>query len=129
MEVGGRLKTVTLTSVSNLSRLCPSLSPAGLLMRALAGDYLVHHSIGAGKPIVFVSINYRMGSFGFLSSSELAAEAVSHGEAGWANQGLHDQRLALQWVRRISCNIEQSTVLRVKSFHQQLRLQKDFLQL
>ncbi|KFY95403.1 hypothetical protein V500_02795 [Pseudogymnoascus sp. VKM F-4518 (FW-2643)] len=64
-----------------------------------SGDFLVHHSIETGKPIVFVSINYRMGSFGFLSSSELAAEAVSHGEAGWANQGLNDQRLGLQWVK------------------------------
>ncbi|OBT82911.1 hypothetical protein VE02_08975 [Pseudogymnoascus sp. 03VT05] len=64
-----------------------------------SGDFLVHHSIETGKPIVFVSINYRMGSFGFLSSSELAAEAVSHGEAGWANQGLNGQRIGLQLVK------------------------------
>lgn len=52
-----------------------------------------------GKPLVFVSINYRLGYFGFLSSSELAADAKSHGETWWANQGLHDQRVALRWVR------------------------------
>ncbi|KAL3428965.1 carboxylesterase [Aspergillus tetrazonus] len=63
-----------------------------------SGDFLVEHSIKNGKPIVFVSINYRMGAFGFMSSSELIEEAVQHGEAGWANQGLRDQRLALQWV-------------------------------
>ncbi|RDW83609.1 putative carboxylesterase [Aspergillus mulundensis] len=53
-----------------------------------------------GKPIVFVSINYRLGFLGFSSSAELAEEAAAHGEDGWANQGLHDQRLALQWVNK-----------------------------
>jgi carboxylesterase type B len=48
---------------------------------------------------VFVSVNYRLGFLGFLSSSELAEEARASGEVGWANKGLHDQRLALQWVR------------------------------
>ncbi|KAL4744928.1 hypothetical protein BDW72DRAFT_208619 [Aspergillus terricola var. indicus] len=64
-----------------------------------SGDFLVHHSVKKDKPIVFVSINYRMGSFGFLSSSELTEEALSHGEAGWTNQGLNDQRLGLEWVK------------------------------
>ncbi|KAL4820364.1 carboxylesterase [Aspergillus spinulosporus] len=64
-----------------------------------SGDFLVHHSVKKDKPIVFVSINYRMGSFGFLSSLELTEEALSHGEAGWANQGLNDQRLGLEWVK------------------------------
>ncbi|GLA67599.1 hypothetical protein AtubIFM54640_011267 [Aspergillus tubingensis] len=65
-----------------------------------SGDFLVDHSTRNGKPIVFVSINYRLGAFGFISSSELFEEAIGHGEAGWANQGLHDQRLALQWVNK-----------------------------
>ncbi|ODM15523.1 hypothetical protein SI65_09126 [Aspergillus cristatus] len=63
------------------------------------GDYLVSHTSNIGKPLVFVSINYRLGYFGFLSSAELAADAESHGETWWANQGLHDQRVALQWIR------------------------------
>ncbi|RHZ55824.1 putative carboxylesterase [Aspergillus thermomutatus] len=64
-----------------------------------SGDFLVRHSVENKKPIVFVSINYRLGLLGFLSSSELSEEADRYGEVGWANQGLHDQRLALQWVR------------------------------
>ncbi|KAL3483325.1 carboxylesterase [Aspergillus germanicus] len=63
-----------------------------------SGDFLVSHIVTAGRPIVFVSVNYRLGLLGFLSSSELAEEAGASGEVGWANQGLHDQRLALQWV-------------------------------
>lgn len=50
---------------------------------------------------MFVSINYRLGLLGFLSSSELSEEAAQYGEVGWANQGLHDQRLALLWVRQL----------------------------
>ena len=34
-----------------------------------------------------------------MSSKELKAEAQSLGEIGFANQGLYDQRLGLQWVR------------------------------
>ncbi|KAH3038043.1 hypothetical protein KXV27_007109 [Aspergillus fumigatus] len=64
-----------------------------------SGDFLVRHSVENKKPIVFVSINYRLGLLGFLSSSELSEEAAQYGEVGWANQGLHDQRLALLWVR------------------------------
>lgn len=67
-----------------------------------AGDYLVSYASSIGKPFVFVSINYRLGYFGFLSSAELAADAKSHGETRWTNQGLHDQRVALRWVRTSS---------------------------
>jgi hypothetical protein len=45
-----------------------------------------------GKPIIAASINYRLNGYGFLASSELAA-------AGVQNLGLHDQRLALEWVQ------------------------------
>ena len=68
-------------------------------MNLLAGEYLVRYSMDIGKPCVFVGLNYRLGYFGFLSSKELEEEALGHGEAGWTNQGLFDQRLALQWVR------------------------------
>ncbi|KAJ6561170.1 alpha/beta-hydrolase [Mycena vulgaris] len=56
------------------------------------GTYLVQASIANGKPIVFVSINYRTGSLGFMGSKELADE-------GSLNLGLRDQRLALHWVQ------------------------------
>ncbi|PYH76806.1 carboxylesterase [Aspergillus uvarum CBS 121591] len=64
-----------------------------------SGDFLIQHAVATGKPVIFVSINYRLGHFGFLSSSELTEEAVNFEEVGWANQGLYDQRLALQWVK------------------------------
>ncbi|KAF7556984.1 hypothetical protein G7Z17_g1060 [Cylindrodendrum hubeiense] len=50
-------------------------------------------SVKAGKPILVVSINYRLSAFGFLwGSNELKA-------IGSANNGLRDQRLALHWIQ------------------------------
>ena len=45
-----------------------------------------------GTPILFVSINYRLGPLGF----PLGPEAVTRGVL---NLGLHDQLIALQWVQ------------------------------
>lgn len=42
---------------------------------------------------IAVTINYRLGAFGFLSSAEVA-------KSGVLNAGLHDQHFALQWVQR-----------------------------
>lgn len=44
------------------------------------------------KPIIAVSLNYRVGYWGFLSGNALSAE-------GNTNLGLYDQRLALHWVK------------------------------
>ena len=49
------------------------------------------------KGVIFVSINYRLGVFGFFAHPELAAEAPDHGSG---NQGFRDQIAALQWVKR-----------------------------
>ena len=49
----------------------------------------------AKKGIVFVSISYRVGVFGYLADDELAAES-ENGTTG--NYGLLDQIQALQWV-------------------------------
>ncbi|MBD2654741.1 carboxylesterase family protein [Synechocystis sp. FACHB-383] len=46
--------------------------------------------------VVVVTVNYRLGPFGFLSHPELAEESP-HGSSG--NYGLLDQLCALQWVR------------------------------
>ncbi|KAI1619315.1 Alpha/Beta hydrolase protein, partial [Exophiala viscosa] len=64
------------------------------------GNYLIKHSVNKGKPCVLVTINYRLGRYGFLASGELQAEAESNAENYYPNQGLHDQQLALQWVQR-----------------------------
>jgi carboxylesterase type B len=80
------------------------------------GNALVHRSMRIGKPIIVVSLNYRLGYFGFLSSRELLEEARQNGEAGFANQGLNDQRLGLKWVYRsfprkllkLTCQVQQN---------------------
>ena len=59
-------------------------------------SWIVNGSQQADMPVVGVSFNYRLGPLGFLAGSALAAE-------GNVNLGLHDQRLALQWVKE---NIE-----------------------
>lgn len=48
---------------------------------------------------MFVTANYRLGNYGFLSSRELEQEAEVEGRSYEPNLGLHDQRLALEWVR------------------------------
>ncbi|XPS81050.1 hypothetical protein M3J07_013018 [Ascochyta lentis] len=55
-------------------------------------SFIVEQSVKIGKPIVGVSINYRLSFWGFTSSNELANE-------GLLNIGLRDQRLALHWVQ------------------------------
>jgi len=46
--------------------------------------------------VIVVSMNYRLGLFGFFAHPALAAEGAG---AAQGNQGLLDQRLALQWVK------------------------------
>ncbi|KAL3463902.1 Alpha/Beta hydrolase protein [Aspergillus heterothallicus] len=58
-------------------------------------DYtrLVKLSAEKNLPVVAVSVNYRLGALGFLTSEELR-------KAGYkANNGLRDQRVAIEWVR------------------------------
>lgn len=50
----------------------------------------------AQKGVVFVTINYRVGLFGFFAHPELRQQA-SHQSSG--NQGLLDQIAALEWVQ------------------------------
>ena len=49
------------------------------------------------KGVILVSINYRLGMFGFFAHPELSADAPDHA-AG--NQGFRDQIAALHWVQR-----------------------------
>lgn len=46
-----------------------------------------------GNSIVIVSIQYRLGAFGFLASDDVAKDGV-------LNTGLHDIRFALEWVQK-----------------------------
>ena len=58
-------------------------SPAGLIKAS---------QVNSTAGIIFVSLNYRLGAFGWLSGPTLQSN-------GTANAGLYDQRLALQWVQ------------------------------
>ena len=51
--------------------------------------------------VVVVSINYRLGVFGFLGSKELEQRTVkTYGKAaGTGNYGIQDQRAAMKWVQ------------------------------
>jgi para-nitrobenzyl esterase len=51
----------------------------------------------AEKGVVLVTINYRLGAFGFLAHPELTAESPHHASG---NYGLLDQAEALRWVQR-----------------------------
>ncbi|MDR6194508.1 para-nitrobenzyl esterase [Siphonobacter sp. BAB-5404] len=51
----------------------------------------------AKKGIIFVSINYRVGNFGFFAHPELTQESGNHASG---NYGLMDQIAALKWVQR-----------------------------
>ncbi|KAH7124141.1 carboxylesterase-like protein [Dendryphion nanum] len=55
---------------------------------------LVKLSAEIGKPIIGISVNYRLGVTGFMTSKELRAAGYK------ANNGFHDQRVALQWVKK-----------------------------
>ena len=55
------------------------------------GEHLAH------KGVIVVSMNYRLGIFGFFALQSLAAESSKHA-AG--NYGLMDQAAALEWVQR-----------------------------
>ena len=62
------------------------------------GLHLYDGSTLAGeRGVVIVTINYRLGVFGFFGHSDLAGEDASYPYAG--NQGLLDQRAAMEWVR------------------------------
>ncbi|KAG6011921.1 hypothetical protein E4U54_007839 [Claviceps lovelessii] len=73
------------------------LFPGGGLVEAGSADprfnlsFIVEHSVRMKKPIIAVSLNYRLSAWGFLGSKEAR-------DAGATNIGFRDQRLALRWL-------------------------------
>ncbi|TBU42414.1 alpha/beta-hydrolase [Dichomitus squalens] len=57
------------------------------------GRIMVNRSHELKEPVIWVSMNYRLGPFGFLPGREV-------GEAGVGNLGLQDQRQALRWIQK-----------------------------
>ncbi|KAF4999654.1 hypothetical protein FGRMN_2303 [Fusarium graminum] len=70
----------------------------GGLVGGFSGDpstnlsFIIDESVKLGSPIIGVSINYRLGAWGYLWSSAIKAQ-------GEGNNGFRDQRLALQWIQ------------------------------
>ena len=57
---------------------------------------MVQRSVDIGKPVMGVSVNYRLDMWGFITGDEVV-------ESGNANLGLRDQRAGMHWVQE---NIE-----------------------
>ena len=73
---------------------CPPLSPTLTESVCPIAIFVFENGMTdkSGKPFIGVTINYRLSSWGFLTSQEVT-------DAGVTNLGLRDQRLALQWVQ------------------------------
>lgn len=68
-----------------------------------SGSVVIYDGVAmAKKGVVFVTINYRLGLFGFLAHPALQKESTNGMAAG--NYGIMDQVTALQWVQK---NIQQ----------------------
>lgn len=55
-------------------------------------SFMIQNAVQIGKPFIGVSINYRLGPYGFFYNQDILA-------SGQINVGFRDQRLALHWVQ------------------------------
>eukprot|EP00746_Dinoflagellata_sp_MGD_P035530 gnl/MRDRNA2_/MRDRNA2_18507_c0_seq1.p1 gnl/MRDRNA2_/MRDRNA2_18507_c0~~gnl/MRDRNA2_/MRDRNA2_18507_c0_seq1.p1 ORF type:complete len:589 (+),score=113.37 gnl/MRDRNA2_/MRDRNA2_18507_c0_seq1:94-1860(+) len=73
-----------------------SFSSGGSAESRLNGTFDIDMLHGNSKELVIVTLNYRLGAFGFLGSDALRSR-TDDGSTG--NYGILDQRAALQWVQ------------------------------
>lgn len=52
------------------------------------------------QPTIVISVNFRLGVYGFLASKEIREYNLEFGEEGVGNYGLWDQVESLRWVQR-----------------------------
>ncbi|CDK25309.1 unnamed protein product [Kuraishia capsulata CBS 1993] len=64
------------------------------------GLNLAKFSKELGEPTVIVTLNYRLGSFGFLASTDLKKYSERLGQTGVGNYALWDQLTGLRWVNQ-----------------------------
>ncbi|KAI0088869.1 carboxylesterase [Irpex rosettiformis] len=62
------------------------------------GGAFVQKSILIGKPVILVTIDYRIGILGSAANIALREDNHAAGDEGVGNYGLRDQRKALEWV-------------------------------
>ena len=81
----------------------PTVHPRPVMVWIYGGGFTVGSGMDdnpsrlvADSGVVAVTFNYRLGPFGFLGSSALAASDTSHSTG---NFGLQDQQAALKWVQ------------------------------
>ena len=70
----------------------------GAFVYGSGSDKYYDGTLLAKHGVVIVTINYRLGPFGFLAHPALTAEDPAYPTSG--NYGLEDQRAALEWVQR-----------------------------
>ncbi len=84
----------------------PASSPAPVMVWLFGGGFVLGNGgdpaydgqvISETMGAVVVTLNYRLGPFGFLAHTALTAEDPSHPSSGM--YGFEDQRAALQWVK------------------------------
>ena len=74
-------------------------------------SYIVQQGALHGKPVLGVSINYRLAAFGFLDSDEVRVSSLprslqlqltltSNQAEGNTNLALRDQWIAMRWIKK-----------------------------
>ncbi|PPQ76878.1 hypothetical protein CVT24_008531, partial [Panaeolus cyanescens] len=59
---------------------------------------IVEKSIQSEQPVIWVTINFRIGLLGWATCPSIRDDNKAAGNEGVANFGLHDQRTALEWI-------------------------------